>query len=71
MTHSIDEARRGVEQSWSGVLAWTETEERLSFWEFETTRTRRRYSWRTAWSTSGGCGPVKLGIGLPLVNHSR
>lgn len=36
MTHSIDEARRGVEQSWSGVLAFAETEQRLSLWEFET-----------------------------------
>ena len=36
MTHSIDEARRGVEQSWSGVLGWAETEQRLSLWEFET-----------------------------------
>lgn len=37
MTHSIDEARRGVEQSWSGVLAVAETEQRrLSLWEFET-----------------------------------
>ena len=36
MTHSIDEARRGVEQSWSGVLTCAETEQRLSLWEFET-----------------------------------
>lgn len=36
MTHSIDEARRGVEQSWSGVLSFAETEQRLSLWEFET-----------------------------------
>ena len=36
MTHSIDEARRGVEQSWSGVRAFAETEQRLSLWQFET-----------------------------------
>lgn len=36
MTHSIDEARRGVERSWSGALAFAETEQRLSLWEFET-----------------------------------
>ncbi len=36
MTHSIDEERLGVEQSWSGVLAFAETERRLSLWEFET-----------------------------------
>ncbi len=36
MTHSIDEARRGVEQSWSGVRAFAETEQRLSLWAFET-----------------------------------
>jgi hypothetical protein len=36
VTHSIDEARRGVERSPSGVPAWAETEEPLSLWEFET-----------------------------------
>ena len=36
MTHSIDEARRGVERSWSGVLAFAESEQRVSLWEFET-----------------------------------